>query len=163
VHCLALVNDRYSLLCLKLGCHKSHQKIWLNWARLEATNSEMFRILRLDEKPIQLYIMQLPRDVRVIKPKDYLTTLFNSMQANSFIEMHRVAWSERAFMELLANIIPDDRSLARVDSFAVPHQPEDRCGGAYLNGTWDCGCIARSRTHTWLPETLSPLPWRQPS
>jgi hypothetical protein len=51
-----------------------------NWARLEATDSEMFRILRLGEKLNKSVVHQLLIVVTVFTPKDWLTTRFNAMQ-----------------------------------------------------------------------------------
>ena len=55
-------------------------------ARLGATDSEMFRIRRPDEKPTKSVAHQLPGVVRVFTPKDQLTT-----QLNETVPLRRVA------------------------------------------------------------------------
>ena len=65
---------------------RSHQKTRRNWARLDQTASEIFRILQLDEKLTKSVVHQLDRVVRVFTPKNWLTTRFNSTQLNSLVE-----------------------------------------------------------------------------
>ena len=61
----------------------SHQKTRLIWTQLASTDSEIFRILRLDEKLTKSVAVQLNRVVRVVTPSFWCDHSYDATRSDS--------------------------------------------------------------------------------